>query len=110
MRSIRSCPLHRILRGRHYAGSYARLVGKTRIATRSPASSPKLLMALTDKQKRFVEDYLVDLNATQAAVRAGYSAKTAEQQAYQILQKTSVSEAIAAAQAARSERTELTQD
>jgi phage terminase small subunit len=71
---------------------------------------PKLLMALTDKQKRFVEDYLVDLNATQAAVRAGYSAKTAEQQAYQILQKTSVSEAIAAAQAARSERTELTQD
>ena len=67
-------------------------------------------MALTDKQKRFVEDYLVDLNATQAAVRAGYSAKTAEQQAYQLLQKTSVSEAIAAAQAARSERTELTQD
>ena len=70
----------------------------------------KLLMALTDKQKRFVEDYLVDLNATQAAIRAGYSAKTAEQQAYQLLQKTSVSEAIAAAQAARSERTELTQD
>ena len=57
-------------------------------------------MPLTDKQKRFVEEYLVDLNATQAAIRAGYSEKTAEQQAYQLLQKTSVSEAIAAAQAA----------
>lgn len=32
---------------------------------------------LTDKQKRFCEEYLIDLNATQAAVRAGYSAKTA---------------------------------
>ncbi len=50
---------------------------------------------LTDKQQRFVEEYLVDLNATQAAIRAGYSARTAEQQAFQLLQKTSVSEAIA---------------
>ena len=32
---------------------------------------------LTDKQARFVDEYLVDLNATQAAIRAGYSAKTA---------------------------------
>jgi phage terminase small subunit len=55
-------------------------------------------MALTPKQERFVAEYLVDLNATQAAVRAGYSAKTAEQQGYQLLQKTSVAEAIAAAQ------------
>ena len=45
---------------------------------------------LTAKQQRFVEEYLVDLNATQAAIRAGYSKKTAEQQAYQLLQKTSV--------------------
>ena len=65
---------------------------------------------LTDKQKRFVEEYLVDLNATQAAIRAGYSAKTAEQQGHQLLQKTSVSAAIEAAKAARSERTEVTQD
>ena len=36
-------------------------------------------MALTAKQKRFVEEYLIDLNATQAAIRAGYSPKTAEQ-------------------------------
>jgi phage terminase small subunit len=34
-------------------------------------------MALTDKQQRFVEEYLVDLNATQAAIRAGYSEATA---------------------------------
>jgi phage terminase small subunit len=33
---------------------------------------------LTDKQKRFCEEYLIDLNATQAAIRAGYSAKTAK--------------------------------
>ena len=34
-------------------------------------------MALTEKQKRFVDEYLIDLNATQAAIRAGYSPNTA---------------------------------
>ena len=66
--------------------------------------------ALTAKQSRFVEEYLVDLNATQAAARAGYSAKTAEQQGYQLLQKTSVQQAIAEAMSKRSERTEITAD
>lgn len=42
---------------------------------------------LTDKQKRFIEEYLVDLNATQAAIRAGYSAKTADVQGAQNLVK-----------------------
>lgn len=65
---------------------------------------------LTPKQQRFVEEYLIDLNATQAAIRAGYSPKTAEQQGYQLLQKTSVVAAIAEAQEARSKRTEITQD
>lgn len=65
---------------------------------------------LTDKQKCFVEEYLVDLNATQAAIRAGYSEKTAEQMGYQLLQKTSVQEAIQLSMAARSKRTEITQD
>lgn len=51
-------------------------------------------MALTPKQRRFVEEYLVDLNATQAAIRAGYSKKTAEQLGYQLLHKTSVQVAI----------------
>lgn len=67
-------------------------------------------MALTAKQSRFVDEYLVDLNATQAAVRAGYSAKTAEQQAYQLLQKTSVQEAITQAKQAREQRTQITAD
>lgn len=65
---------------------------------------------LTPKQARFVQEYMLDLNATQAAIRAGYSAKTAEQQAYQLLQKTSVQERIAEAQEARSKRTEINSD
>jgi phage terminase small subunit len=65
---------------------------------------------LNPKQQRFVEEYLIDLNATQAAIRAGYSVKTAEQLGYQLLQKTSVSEAIAKAMAERSRRTGISQD
>lgn len=65
---------------------------------------------LTPKQQRFVEEYLTDLNATQAAIRAGYSEKTAAEQAHQLLQKTSLASAIVEAQAKRSERTEITQD
>ncbi|SUV40803.1 Terminase small subunit [Avibacterium paragallinarum] len=42
---------------------------------------------LTDKQKRFVEEYLIDLNATQAAIRAGYSKNRASELGYQLLQK-----------------------
>ena len=67
-------------------------------------------MALTAKQARFIEEYLVDLNATQAAIRAGYSEKTAEQQGYQLLQKTSVQRAIEVAVSERSERTKVDQD
>ncbi|MEC7118396.1 MAG: terminase small subunit [Pseudomonadota bacterium] len=65
---------------------------------------------LRAKQQRFVDEYLIDLNATQAAIRAGYSARTAEQMAYQLLQKTSVQDAIADRQADLSRRTEITQD
>ena len=65
---------------------------------------------LTEKQKRFVEEYLVDLNATQAAIRAGYSTKTADRIGPELLGKTCVSAAIQKAIAARSERTEITQD
>ena len=42
---------------------------------------------LTEKQQRFVEEYLIDLNATQAAIRAGYSAKTADQQGSRMLSR-----------------------
>ena len=65
---------------------------------------------LSPKQQRFIAEYLIDLNATQAAIRAGYSEHTAEQQGYQLLQKTSVREAIAAKQQARSERTKIDAD
>ena len=61
-------------------------------------------------QQRFVDEYLVDLNATQAAIRAGYSAKTAEQQGPRLLGNAGVAAGIAAAIKARSERTHITQD
>ncbi len=67
-------------------------------------------MSPTPKQARFVEEYLVDLNATQAAIRAGYSKKTANEQGAQLLAKLSIREAVAEAQEARSERTGITQD
>jgi phage terminase small subunit len=51
-----------------------------------------------DQQQRFVEEYLIDLNATQAAIRAGYSERTANEQGSRLLANVSVSEAIAEAQ------------
>lgn len=65
---------------------------------------------LTPKQQRFVEEYLIDLNATQSAIRAGYSEKTANEQGSRLLANVSISEAIAEAQNKRTERTEITQD
>ncbi|MGH1414848.1 MAG: terminase small subunit [Pelagimonas sp.] len=65
---------------------------------------------LTEKQECFVEQYLIDLNATQAAIRAGYSERTAEQQGSRLLGNVKVAKEIAKAKAARSERTEITQD
>ncbi|MGN0706757.1 MAG: terminase small subunit [Faecalibacterium sp.] len=65
---------------------------------------------MTDKQRRFCEEYMIDLNATQAAIRAGYSLQTAEQIGYQLLQKTSVCAEIARLQAAQSARTGINAD
>ena len=65
---------------------------------------------LPDKQARFVEEYFVDLNATQAAIRAGYREKAAAEIGYEKLTKPHIAEAIAEAQEVRSERTEITQD
>ena len=65
---------------------------------------------MTPKQQRFIEEYLVDLNATQAAIRAGYSAKNADKIGPELLGKTRVAEAIAEAIQARSKRTEIDQD
>lgn len=60
---------------------------------------------LTDKQQRFVDEYLIDLNATQAAIRAGYSVRTANEQGAQNLAKLSIQDAISKKMAARSRRT-----
>lgn len=65
---------------------------------------------MTEKQKRFCEEYLIDLNATQAAIRAGYSPKTANEQGAQLLAKLSVQDEIARAMAARSRRIGISQD
>lgn len=63
---------------------------------------------LTPKQAAFVEEYLVDLNATQAAIRAGYSAKTAYSIGNENLSKPQIAEAIQARKAERSAATEIT--
>lgn len=65
-------------------------------------------MALTEKQKRFVAEYLVDLNATQAAIRAGYSEKTARSVGSENLTKPDIAAAIAKAQAKIAKKVEIT--
>lgn len=65
---------------------------------------------LTPKQERFVAEYLIDLNATQAAIRAGYSEKTAQEIGAENLTKPMIRQHIDAALAKRSEKTEITAD
>ncbi|KGM50652.1 terminase small subunit [Pseudooceanicola atlanticus] len=67
-------------------------------------------MSLTAKQARFVEEYLIDLNATQAAIRAGYSGKTAAAVGHENLRKPKIAEAIASAKGERSDRTKIDSD
>lgn len=67
-------------------------------------------MALSDKQRVFVDEYLVDLNATQAAIRAGYSPKTANEQGARMLAKVSIQAELSERMKAREQRTEITQD
>jgi phage terminase small subunit len=63
---------------------------------------------LTDKQQRFVEEYLIDLNATQAAIRAGYSEKTAQEQSSRLLSNVMVQKALAESSRQRAEKTGIT--
>ena len=65
---------------------------------------------LTPKQQRFAEEFLVDLNATAAAKRAGYSPRTAKQTGYENLTKPYIAEAIRRAMTERSLRTQITAD
>lgn len=59
---------------------------------------------LTEKQQRFVEEYLLDLNATQAAIRAGYSISTASEQGSRLLRNVKVQDAIVQEKRRRNER------
>lgn len=65
---------------------------------------------LTEKQQRFVDEYLIDLNATQAAIRAGYSVKTAKDIGCQNLAKPNIQQVISERMAERSKRTGVNQD
>ena len=65
---------------------------------------------LTAKQRRFVAEYLVDLNATQAAIRSGYSHKTAEQQGYRLLRNVQIGAAVDKGQREARQRCEVTRD
>jgi phage terminase small subunit len=67
-------------------------------------------MTLTAKQQRFVSEYLIDLNATQAAIRAGYSPETAYSQGARLLKNVEVEAAIAEAQGRRAERARKSAD
>ena len=63
---------------------------------------------LNDKQLRFAQEYTIDLNATQAAIRAGYSTKTAYSQGQRLLKKDEIQDAIREANRKRSEATGIT--
>lgn len=65
---------------------------------------------LNDRQKKFCDEYLIDLNATQAAIRAGYTDKYANTNANKLLQNTTIAEYISKRQKDREKRTEITQD
>jgi len=64
-------------------------------------------MALTDKQEMFCREYLIDLNATQAAIRAGYSDKTANRIAAQLLSKLDIESRIAELKAQRNQQVNI---
>lgn len=67
-------------------------------------------MALTDKQEMFCREYLIDLNATQAAIRAGYSEKTANRTGSENLSKPDISQRIIELKSSRNERVEVNAD
>ncbi len=71
--------------------------------------APRIQKKLTPKQQRFCGEYLIDLNATQAAIRAGYSKKTAQQMGAESLSKPVIAAAIAEFRSKLAEKTEVTQ-
>ena len=67
-------------------------------------------MALNEKQRRFAKEYLTDFNATQAAIRAGYSEKTAGVQAHKLLKKAEISSLISKSKVKQETKLEITQE
>ena len=65
---------------------------------------------LTPRQSMFVKEYLVDLNGTQAAIRSGYSPRTANEQAARLLANVNISGAVAAGMAKRAAKVEINAD
>lgn len=81
----------------------AKKAGKARRQPARPAAPPED-KALTPKERLFVLEYIVDLNATKAAIRVGYSAKTAAQIGYENLRKPHIAKAIDEAIKERADR------
>lgn len=89
----------------------AKAPAKTPAKAESPPITPTPTdTVLTDKQQRFVDEYMVDMNATQAAIRAGYSPHTANEQGSQLLAKLSIQRALNVARKEQQERTQITAD
>lgn len=76
----------------------------------SKNSTKRTVVKLTSKQAKFIDEYMIDLNATQAAIRAGYSKKTAKVIAAQNLSKLYIAEEIKKRQAKISEKLQVTQE
>ena len=88
----------------------AQTPAKKRAAVKKVSAEDNPQLGLTPKQQRFVEEYLVDLNGAQAAIRAGYSPDTARQMATENLSKPYIQLAIAEERKAQQERTQVTAD
>lgn len=81
-----------------------------KVAPEPAPATPVVSPGLEPRQQRFVDEYLIDLNATQAAIRAGYSEKTARYIGHENLTKPHIQAAVSKAQQERAERTGITAD
>lgn len=93
---------------KHKAPAQKKAAGRRAVARTVKVNRAEV--RLTALQVRFIDEYLVDLNATQAAIRAGYSAKTARQAGAENLSKPAIQAAIAEARERQQERTGITAD
>ncbi|QDL39325.1 terminase small subunit [Rhodoferax sediminis] len=81
-----------------------------RTAINEDGDPARHVLTLKPKQQKFVDEYMIDLNGTQAAIRAGYRANSAAELAYEYLRKPQIQSAIAAARKAQQERTQIDAD